>query len=278
MDYSFISLILFAVSTLLYFAFLKPKLSVDLLSTPNGFENYYTSTNKTLLMYIGIVVASQLFLNIFYLLSKCGGSSGQNIGAAVGYTFIPYLFIFGVLVAVLVIFPGFKSAFSNVIGYFFISSKANSLLNDLLVNSEVGNATEGLGSDQQEKLERSAELIMKICGNKSLLINQINPENFMSVWQNMLLPLIKKSISENADVLKEKQSELLHLVNTKDNVGEACWYIYAGILVSSIVSYNLATRGCVKSVEQIKQDHDKYISEQEAVAEETKLKAQTVYS
>jgi len=276
MDYSFISLILFAISTLLYFLFLKPKLSVAELQTANGFTDYYSASNKTLMIYVAIVVGSQLFLNFFYLLSKCGGSPGQNIGAAVGYTFVPYLFIFGVLVAVLVIFPGFKSAFSNVIGYFFIASSANTLLNGLLVNSELSDVSQGMDQGTKDQLEHSAELIMKICGNASLLINQINPENFMNIWNDMLSPLIKKSITGN--VLKEKQSELLHLVVLKDNIGEACWYMYAGILVSSIVAYNLATRGCVKTVDQIKQEHDSYISHQEKTIDEAKLTAQTVYT
>jgi len=276
MDYSFISLILFAISTLLYFLFLKPKLSVAELQTANGFTDYYSASNKTLMIYVAIVVGSQLFLNFFYLLSKCGGSPGQNIGAAVGYTFVPYLFIFGVLVAVLVIFPGFKSAFSNVIGYFFIASSANTLLNGLLVNSELSDVSQGMDQGTKDQLEQSAELIMKICGNASLLINQINPENFMNIWNDMLSPLIKKSITGN--VLKEKQSELLHLVVLKDNIGEACWYMYAGILVSSIVAYNLATRGCVKTVDQIKQEHDSYISHQEKTIDEAKLTAQTVYT
>jgi len=276
MDYSFISLILFAISTLLYFLFLKPKLSVAELQTANGFTDYYSASNKTLMIYVAIVVGSQLFLNFFYLLSKCGGSPGQNIGAAVGYTFVPYLFIFGVLVAVLVIFPGFKSAFSNVIGYFFIASSANTLLNGLLVNSELSDVSQGMDQGTKDQLEHSAELIMKICGNASLLINQINPENFMNIWNDMLSPLIKKSITGN--VLKEKQSELLHLVVLKDNIGEACWYMYAGILVSSIVAYNLATRGCVKTVDQIKQEHDSYISHQEKTIDEAKVTAQTVYT
>jgi hypothetical protein len=278
MDYSFISLLLFIVSTILYFVFLKPGLTVAELTKPNGFSDYYSASNSKLMVYIAIVVGSQLFLNFFYLLSKCGGSPGQNIGAAIGYTFVPYLFIFGVLVAVLVMFPGFKSAFSNVVGYFAISSSANQLLSELLVNSDLTKMDASLNQVDQDKLEQSAALIMKICGNKSLLINQINPENFMNVWNDMLMPLFKKSVVADAAGLKTKQEELLHLVTLKDNVGEACWYVYAGILVSSIVAYNLATRGCVKSVEQIKKEHDDYIETQEKAAEKAKVEAQTVYS
>ena len=34
-------------------------------------------------------------------------------------------------------YPGFKSAFSDVIGYFYVSSSANKLLTDLLVNKDI---------------------------------------------------------------------------------------------------------------------------------------------
>ncbi|MDA9072486.1 hypothetical protein N9K75_01280 [bacterium] len=276
MDYSFISLILFVISTILYFAFLKPTLTAADLEKANGFTDYYSACNSKLMVYIAVVVCSQLFLNFFYLVSKCGGSPAQNIGAAIGYTFVPYLFIFGVLVGVLIIFPGFKSAFSNVIGYFCISSSANQLLSDLLVNTDVSDSTNGMTADEQSQMEKSATLIMKICGNKSLLINQLNPENFSTMWNDLLKPLVKKSLSP--DILKDKKEELLKLVVTKDNIGEACWYIYAGVLVSSIVAYNLSTRGCVKTVEQIKKEHDDYIEKQEEIADEAKLKAQTIYS
>ena len=276
MDYSFISLILFVISTILYFAFLKPTLTAADLEKANGFTDYYSACNSKLMIYIAVVVCSQLFLNFFYLVSKCGGSPAQNIGAAIGYTFVPYLFIFGVLVGVLIIFPGFKSAFSNVIGYFCISSSANQLLSDLLVNTDVSDSTNAMTADEQSQMEKSATLIMKICGNKSLLINQLNPENFSTMWNDLLKPLVKKSLSP--DILKDKKEELLKLVVTKDNIGEACWYIYAGVLVSSIVAYNLSTRGCVKTVEQIKKEHDDYIEKQEEIADEAKLKAQTIYS
>ena len=56
------------------------------------------------------------------------------------------------------------------------------------------------------------------------------------------------------------------------------WYIYTAILISSIVYYNLATRGCIKSVDQIKQDHDTYIQQQETAAEQQKLNNSTTYT
>ena len=75
----------------------------------------------------------------------------------------------------------------------------------------------------------------------------------------------------------ELKKQLLNLVILKDNIGEALWYIYTAILISSIVYYNLATRGCVKSIDQIKSEHDEYIKQQEEAAEQQKLNNSTTY-
>ena len=69
----------------------------------------------------------------------------------------------------------------------------------------------------------------------------------------------------------------MNLVTIKDNIGEAVWYIYTAILISSIVYYNLATRGCVKSVDQIKSEHDTYIQQQEE-ADKQKALNNTTYT
>jgi hypothetical protein len=71
------------------------------------------------------------------------------------------------------------------------------------------------------------------------------------------------------------KQRLLDIVAYKENIGEAFWYIYASILISSIVYYNLATRGCVKSLEEIKSDHDAYVKSQEEQLEKTKATATT---
>ena len=125
---------------------------------------------------------------------------------------------------------------------------------------------------KKNELTHAAEAIMKICGNKSILINQMNPDNFTTIWQT-LKPLMNVGVYENVEI----QTKLLDLVVLKDNIGEAFWYIYTAILISSIVYYNLATRGCVKSVDQIKSDHDAYIKQQEEADKQTAANNSTIY-
>ena len=124
MDISLISLLIFTIITILYFvspSIGKPELTLSDLVNDESKANYYSKTLKSLAFYLGVVVISQFFLNSSYLMSKCGGSLDKNIGAAALFTFIPWILIFGVMLAVLIVFPGFKSAFSDVIGFYVVS-------------------------------------------------------------------------------------------------------------------------------------------------------------
>jgi hypothetical protein len=276
MDISFQSLLFFIIITIIYFAFPsigKPKLTYSDLTKDGIAPEFYTKTRKSLAFYLGVVVVSQLFLNIGYLMAKCGGSLDKNIGAAALFTFIPWILIFGIMLAVLIMFPGFKGAFADVIGYYVVAGGANDIFGKILLGTDLNEMIEKAQTkEQKDDLTKAAEAIVKICGNKSILINQINPDNFLNIWET-LKPLMTPGSFENIEI----QQQLLDLVVLKDNIGEALWYVYTAILISSIVYYNLATRGCVKSVDQIKSDHDAYIQEQEAAIEQQKLNNSTTY-
>ena len=150
MDISFQSLLLFIITTIIYFVFPsigKPQLTLDYLSTDQSKINFYNKHMISLAFYLGAVVVTQLFLNIGYLMTKCGGSLDKNIGAAAIFTFIPWVLIFGILLLVLMIFPGFKSAFSDVIGYFVVAERANDIFGSILI-----------GTDLNEMIEKSENI------------------------------------------------------------------------------------------------------------------------
>jgi hypothetical protein len=274
MDISFQSLIWFLICTIIYFVGIKPKLTLDMLEQPNGITNYYSSTLVWLAVYILLVVVSQFFLNCGYLINKCGGDISKNIGAAALFTFIPWILIFGVMIAVLIIFPGFKSAFTDVIGYYAVSFQANDLLSTIIMPADIRDKLNQTTNDaDKQKLTGAAEAVMKIWGNNSLLINQMNPENFTEIW-SILTPLMVPGAATD----QAKKAALLALVVLKDNIGEGLWYIYTAVLISSIVYYNLATRGCVKDIASIKTQHDDYLKQQEAVTAQTAVNNTTMYT
>lgn len=276
MDIAYLSLIIFVLITIIYFAFPsvgKLPLTIDILQA-GELDLYYKNNLSRLGLYFLATILSQFVINVIYLVNKCGGSAGNNIGAAALFTFIPWVFIFGILMVVLFMFPGIKSAFSDVVGYFAISGKANNILSSILLDTEVKEAIENAQGSMEEKskMSKSAEAVMKMFGNKSIIINQMNPENFLSVW-DILKPLMVHG--GNIPGIEEKQRQLLQLTVIRDNIGEALWYIYSAILISSIVSYNLATRGCIKDVSQIKQEHDAYVQQQEEIQKQQQLNNST---
>jgi len=267
MDISLWSLLSLIVIIIIYYvvpSIGKPKLTLEILDDIGLTQEFYKKTNVRLGIFFVIILIVQLFLNTIFLANKCGSSLRLNIGAAFLYTFIPWTLIFGLVLVVLLVFPGFKSAFSDVVGYASIAGSAHTLFSDILKNTDINEQLQNI-TDQKErlKLEKSAEAIIKICGNNSILINQLSPENFNQVWEN-LVPLMKPDFLALSPVeMNEKKQSLLDLVVTKDNVGEAFWYVYTGIFVSSLVFFYLASRKCVQDVDTIKKNYEDYMRENE---------------
>lgn len=262
MDISYLSLLIFIIITIVYFAFPsfgKSPVTLKILED-NDLPGYYSRNLSSLLLYFVMIIVSQFFINSIYLINKCGGSAGKNIGAGAIITFVPWIFIFGVLIGVLVIFPGLKTPFADTIGYFAVASKANDIF-AMLFNNE-----------SNQGLEKANELILKICENKSVLINYLNPENFLSTW-NSLLPIMKNN--GNIPGIEQLKQQLLDLTVLRDNIGEGMWYIYSAVLISSIVSYNLASRGCVKDLATIKASHDEYLKQNEETAKNNEINDST---
>jgi hypothetical protein len=262
MDISQISIILFIFITIFYFSsvpiFGKPELQLN--SKGNLEEEdliaYYTECRPRLAIYFLVVIVTQFILNVIYLIDKCGGDAAKNVGSAALNTFIPWTLMFAVILATLSAYPGFKTVFSDVVGYYMVSSESNELLSTMLIDTNVARAIENAPESDKQQVSEAAEAILKIFGNKALLINQIYPDNFEKIW-NLLRPLMKANMFENT----ENKEKLLELVVTRDNVGEAMWYIYTAILVSSIVYYNLATKGCLRDVQSIKSNYNQYIND-----------------
>ena len=218
---------------------------------------------------------SQFLLNSLYLINKCGGNSSTNIGVAALMTFVPWTLIFGVMMAILIMYPGLKSAFSDVIGYFAVAGKANEILTSILIDTKIEetiNSSDNINELTKNAMKQSAEAILKLCGNKSILINQMSPDNFLSIW-DILKPLMKEG--GNIPDLQQKQQELLGLVVLKDNIGEGLWYLYTAVLLTSIISFNLASRGCRKTVDQLKASHDDYLKQEEEAQKQKDLNNST---
>ena len=279
MDSSYLSFLIFIIITILYYMILKPKLNISAYEDQSGtkYEEYNSSSNTALFIYFLFIVLSQIGINASVMVNKCGGSIMQNMGSAFLMTLIPWFFIFGGVVVCLMIFPGFKSAFSNVIGYFAVSNTANNVLSELLVNTDLNqtiNAITDAAPEKKASLKSAAEAIIKMSGNMSIMINQIVPSNFMDYW-SMLLPLMKEQYQTGASDMKQ---QLLDVVVARDNIGEALWYVYTAILLISITQYNIMSKPCQKDLATMQQGQDEYIKTKKQIDSESKKANSKIYT
>jgi len=276
MDNSIANMLVFLIITLVYYL-KKPSISLDDVSDPTKMETYASSAYKFLGLYFLMVVAFQWAMNVGVIATACGGSVSENIGAAGLYTVIPWTLIFGIVIITIVVFPGFKSAFADVFGYYYVSSSANTLLTELLVDKDVDQSIDKGDAANKKGLQDAADMIVKICGNMSILINQIVPTNFDSYW-DILDPLMKPKYQHNSVAALPLKKELFDLVVTRDSVGETMWYVYTGVLLSLIVQMKLATRTCSISPATMEKNYQTYLDEEEKKNAEIQRATATTYT
>lgn len=266
MDTTYLSGLAFIIVTIIYFstsALGKPQLTLDILANKQGeLDAYFSSNVKSLGVYLLLVIVLQIIINSMYMVNKCGGATGSNISVAIVSTLFPWVFIFGIAMATILMFPGLKSAFTDVVGYFVVSKDANRLLTSILADVQTENAIQGLPVEEQNKIRMSSDALLKIWSDKSIIINQMVPDNFLQFWQTLEQGnLLKKDIPD----LETKKAELLDLVVLKDNVGDATWYFMTAVLIISVVSYNLVKRGCKQDVSSIQAGQQEYLAKQQAI-------------
>ena len=289
---SYLNIVTFLLTTLFYYLVLKPTLTLRQLVNTDELQKYKTNNYIYLAVYVLLIIIVQFIVNASIVTTNCGGNISENMGAAGLLTFVPWTLIFGVVIAVIMVYPGFKSAFSDVIGYFYVSGAANNILTELLINPELEKTLnknpsstnnseplkEQFGGATKQQLQDAADAIVKICGNTSILINQIVPSNFMDYWVT-LKPLRKEKYQDdtNPETINI-QNRLFELVVTRDNVGESMWYIYTGILITMIVQLKIATRGCKMNPITMKQNYDTYLANEKQHETQQKQSTSTVYA
>lgn len=277
---SYLNIITFLLTTLFYYLAIKPSFTYDISVDPQKNKQYISSSYMYLAIYLLLVMVIQFIVNASIITSTCGGNITENMGAAGVFTFLPWTLIFGVVILILTIYPGFKSAFSDVVGYFWISSSANKIITELLVDPEVQkkiDADTTSTPEQKEAMQSAADAIIKICGNTSVLINQIVPTNFNSYW-SILTPLMKDKYKQPGAETDKMKNELFELVVSRDNVGESMWYMYTGVLLTSLVQLKMTTRGCANNAETMEKNYQQFLAAEQEAKQQKDLSTSTTYT
>lgn len=251
MDLTYLSIMSFIIITVVYYAVPsvgKMAVTLKALSSVDDITLFKQESNTRLAIYLAVVILSQFIINTSFVINACGGSSISNYGSAFLITFLPWIFIFGIMLITLIMYPGFKGAFADIVGYFFVADKANTTLSEILMSDAVTQTAINGITDQNVKSDiiKAAESVSKMLGNKAIIINQITPLNFINMW-NTLKQLMKPTMFENEEI----KAKLLDITVMRDNIGEAMWFIYTGILIISYTSFKITSATCPPDINNL---------------------------
>jgi len=198
-------------------SFIAPYISLILILIIYYYFFYSNSVSQRGLLLLAVVILQTLVT--IYFDYPCAQTSAYSILPTIVF---PWIILFGGMLYF--VDENMKSPFANVFGYWYVKTFKNA---ESLVRSIIN------GDDMDVK---SLELIRKIYGNPSHLINNFTPSNFNDMWKT-LVPLMK---TEN----KAEKDNLLHIVHTKDMIAEAFWVLYTGLLITAYSQYEISNINC----------------------------------
>jgi predicted membrane protein len=214
---------------------------------------YITDQNQLLILSFayGITILIMMyFINLDITKNMCGS---PQVGTSLMVTAIPWAVVFGGLIGLLMVFPGWLSPFSNTFGYLAAKLSGVGTLLDKILKPKFVNAKTAVN----ERI--AAEALQQIYDDKSLLINQITLENFDTFWNRMTSANL---FNKGANEFKQ---QLYNMVRLKNIISYYVWYMLSGALITSM-SYNyIVGIGCKKSAKEMQLLHSKYENEQKAL-------------
>ena len=203
--------------------------------------------------YLIIIVGYQIGVNISQSSQLCNGT--PQVLPAIMYTLLPNFLIFGTLILLLNMFPGWRAPFSNTIGFMVVSvfMGMNGTFNDLL------------------ETKKGSKLLEKICTDKSLIINEMTHANYEIFLSN----LSKDGILNPKYTTLDAYKDLWKYIAIKNNIADFIWYTLTGMLVIFTTSNALLDIRCSYTEKQSAANSDKFEESQNKMNSKDKPKFYT---
>lgn len=205
---------------------------------------------------VGIFLMMYSF-NIKTLAQSCPVNSKNFAFNAFLYTFLPFLFIMGTLVTILMLMPGWKAPFSNTIGYFIVKNVWARKLFKLQEWVKV----DGVSEEAMRPIQQFNSV-----NNRTFFVNELTPDNFFTAYKSLNIgPGLQFNFhSKNVPNPKEPGKEmpnpktdginilkqLYSAVVLKDIISEFIWYFLGGLLAYSVSQINILDASCEKGIEK----------------------------
>jgi hypothetical protein len=225
-------------------------------------------------VFIILLFIFQIMASVFgyknYAISYTGNNDidiSSKVPQIILYTIVPWIVMFGSLVALLKVFPGWKLPFANTFGYLIVKLLGITKLATKLIISydEVGNSLEPDTDD--DNFNRAIRTVKPIIQDPSMILNEVSSDNFDNFWKTMEDGKILKT-EEYYKMLYNKPREeargtLEKFINIKENIAEYIWYILAGAFISSYVQRLVSDIDPPVTEDQLKQEYNDKVNEPE---------------
>jgi hypothetical protein len=179
------------------------------------FMNTNNDLKKNLGWNIGFLVFIMIimgFVNDSLMSSLCNGNSNTGV---VAYATLPtWIIMFGLMICMITVFPGWKSPFANTFGYFLLVLSGYKSKLETYIHNEI---------------DVKYNYIYK---NPLIIINEFDPSNVNMALDTETIKTIFKLDTE------ESRNLIIKLVLFKDLVSEFMWFILTGMIIIT-VSYNI---------------------------------------
>ena len=221
-------------------------------------DNYAVKKNSVMgipltILAFAIVFLFQLVTNIKNTRVLCGN---VQFGSAAWYTELPFILIIGTLVVAMTLFPGWKSPFSNTLGYLLVKLMGVDTTFNNMLKTKAGNN----------------KLLQKVYQDKSILINLMTPgptgtfdkvitqlaggdtkpqQTGGAMMEQQAVPNINAGNGIFNSKYQEFIPELYNFVLVKDYVAEFMWFILAGFLTIQTSFNSIVGIECKKTEEQL---------------------------
>jgi hypothetical protein len=173
-------------------------------------------SDKSNWIFFAIILVFMYVANLAVIQSKC--SSPMPVFRA---TFLPWCLMFAPTLVALMMFPSWKTPFSNTFGYLVARiAGGNKTLLDLLVPDKP---------------------LQYVYEDPSLLLNQFTTANFETMFQSMKEVMMDDAVKKEA---------LFQVIRLKEIISEWIWFLLAGSVAISSSYTILMNTECTKSVDE----------------------------
>lgn len=194
-------------------------------------------------LYFLLLFIMMIKLNTELMKDHCQGTGANSLNTIVFGTLIPWIGILGSTYVLITVFPGWRSPFSNTLGYAAVYlAGAESILGEIIQTKYAQSLSNLDNSKITGDMKMAAGAISSIYENKSLLINEVTPENYTSFWEKMK-PLMKPGAYNDKTLFNKFQS----IIQLKDIVSECVWFLLSGMLSISVSISYIMNSQCIVS-------------------------------